>query len=86
MSLSKRAIEKYKPWGLFSEFYGIFLLTSFFSVRTVIYGRSFFRSVTLYSTDLYGPRTRLIRGISLIRSAVTIWRLSHEVLFGPFPF
>ena len=86
MSLSKRAIEKYKPWGLFSEFYGIFLLTSFFSVRTVIYGRSFFRSVTLNSTDLYGPRTRLIRGISLMGSAVTIWRLSHEVLFGPFPF
>ena len=23
ISASKRAVEKYKPWGLFSEFYGI---------------------------------------------------------------
>ena len=23
ISPSKRAVEKYKPWGLFSEFYGI---------------------------------------------------------------
>ena len=35
VSPSKRAFEKFKPWGLFSEFYGMVYIKGFESLRLI---------------------------------------------------
>ena len=39
MSASKRAFEKYEPWGLFSEFYGTLIKPQLLSGTTSIQNR-----------------------------------------------